>query len=63
MELCVPPHARKLRFLEVALAGSKVDFSKVIKMIESMVALLKEEQTEDDHKNEYTPLHRRYAIP
>ena len=40
-----------------------MDFSKVIKMIESMVALLKEEQTEDDHKKEYTPLHRRYAIP
>ena len=49
MELCVPPHARKLRFLEVALAGSKVDFSKVIKMIESMVALLKEEEAEESY--------------
>lgn len=42
-----------LRFLEVALAGSKVDFSKVLKMIDDMVAILKQEQADDDNKKEY----------
>jgi len=40
-------------FLALALDGKKVDFSKVIKMIDDMVALLKEEQSDDNHKKEY----------
>lgn len=42
-----------LDLLALALAGKKVDFSKVLKMIDDMVALLKKEQTDDDHKKEY----------
>lgn len=40
-------------FIELALTGKKVDFSKVIKMIDDMVALLAKEQQDDDHKKEY----------
>jgi len=40
-------------FLAMALTGRKVDFSKVIKMIDDMVALLQQEQMEDEHKKEY----------
>jgi len=40
-------------FIELALTGRKVDFSKVIKMIDDMVALLAKEQQDDDHKKEY----------
>jgi len=39
--------------LELALSGRKIDFSKVIKMIEDMIALLSQEQAEDEHKKEY----------
>jgi len=39
--------------IAVALSGKKVDFSKVIKMIDDMVALLAKEQTDDQHKKEY----------
>jgi len=42
-----------VRFIELALTGGKVDFSKVIKMIDDMVAILAEEQMDDDHKKEY----------
>jgi septal ring factor EnvC (AmiA/AmiB activator) len=44
-----------LDLLAMALSGSarKVDFSKVIKMIDDMVALLKTEQMDDDNKKEY----------
>merc|ERR1719271_1217657 len=42
-----------LGFLALALSGKKVSFDKVIKMIDDMVALLKEEQTDDDSKKEY----------
>jgi len=42
-----------LDFLAFALSGQKVDFSKVIKMIDDMVALLKMEQVDDDSKQEY----------
>merc|ERR1712048_1490738 len=38
---------------EMALKGGQVDFSKVIKMIDSMVALLAQEQSDDDNKREY----------
>jgi chromosome segregation ATPase len=40
-------------FIELALTGKKVDFSKVIKMIDDMVVLLAKEQQDDDHKKEY----------
>jgi len=42
-----------VRFIELALTGGKMDFSKVIKMIDDMVAILAEEQLDDDHKKEY----------
>jgi len=42
-----------LRFLELALMGNKVDFSKVFKMIEEMVSILKQEQVDDEAKKEY----------
>merc|ERR1719316_1201168 len=37
----------------MAMSGKKVDFSKVIKMIDNMVSLLKREQLDDDAKKEY----------
>jgi len=42
-----------LRFLELALMGRKVDFSKVLKMIDEMVVILKSEQVDDEAKQEY----------
>merc|ERR1719265_889086 len=39
--------------IALALDGKKVDFSKVIKMIDDMVALLSKEQKDDDYKREY----------
>lgn len=42
-----------LRFLELALMGRKVDFSKVFKMIDDMIVILKQEQVDDDAKKEY----------
>jgi hypothetical protein len=46
-------HGYDVRLLEMALQGKKVDFSKVIKMIDQMIALLAEEQADDDNKSEY----------
>merc|ERR1719261_1088681 len=43
----------KLDFLALALTGKKVSFEKVIKMIDDMVATLKQEQVDDDNKKEY----------
>jgi hypothetical protein len=48
--------APDLRFLELALMGRKVDFTKVFKMIDEMVSILKEEQVDDDAKQEYCNL-------
>merc|ERR1740127_215175 len=42
-----------LNFLALALQGKKVDFSKVIKMIDEMVATLKAEQQDDNDKKKY----------
>jgi len=42
-----------LNFLALALQGKKVDFSKVIKMIDNMTANLKAEQQDDNDKKEY----------
>jgi hypothetical protein len=43
----------ELNFLALALQGKKVNFSKVIKMIDDMVANLKVEQQDDNDKKEY----------
>jgi len=39
--------------IALAMQGRKVDFSKVLKMIDEMVVLLGKEQQDDDHKKEY----------
>merc|ERR1719159_624781 len=43
----------KLGFIELALAGKKVSFDKVIKMMDDMVVLLKEEQKDDEKQKEW----------
>merc|ERR1719178_192108 len=43
----------ELNFIALALQGKKVDFSKVIGMIDEMVSTLKAEQQDDDDKKEY----------
>jgi CRISPR/Cas system-associated exonuclease Cas4 (RecB family) len=44
----------KVDFIMLAIRGKgTAKFEKVIKMIDDMVALLKEEQLDDDHKKEY----------
>merc|ERR1719316_2278225 len=43
----------ELNFIALALQGKKVDFGKVIKMIDEMVATLGAEQQSDDDKKEY----------
>jgi septal ring factor EnvC (AmiA/AmiB activator) len=43
----------RLNLITLALKGKKVSFDKVIKMIDDMMALLKEEQIDDDNKKEY----------
>merc|ERR1719233_2615655 len=42
-----------LDFIAFALSGKKVDFSKVIFMIEDMVKVLKKEQVDDDTHKSY----------
>jgi chromosome segregation ATPase len=42
------PHKAQLELLEFSLKAKKVDFSKVLAMIDGMVAVLKEEQKDDD---------------
>merc|ERR1719183_135720 len=49
----VNPKQRRLDFIALALQGKKIGFEKVIKMCDDMVALLKKEQADDDHKKEY----------
>jgi len=49
----VPNNRLDIDFIALALDGKKVDFSKVIKMIDNMVALLGKEQKDDEHKKEY----------
>merc|ERR1719181_2217055 len=43
----------KLGFIELALMGKKVSFDKVIKMMDDMVVLLKEEQKDDEAQKEW----------
>merc|ERR1719224_153085 len=45
-------HGVQLDLISLALRGKKVNFDKVIKMIDDMVALLKKEQGDDDDKKE-----------
>jgi len=47
------PGAIALGFVGLALKGGKVDFSKVVKLIDDMVVVLKKEQLDDDAKKEY----------
>merc|ERR1719331_2813167 len=42
------PHKAQLELLEFSLKAKKVDFSKVLAMIDGMVAVLHEEQSDDD---------------
>merc|ERR1719265_484993 len=42
----------KIDLIALAIRGKKVSFDKVLKMIDDMVALLKQEQTDDDDKKE-----------
>merc|ERR1719379_410287 len=46
-------HHAGIDLIAMAMSGKKVDFSKVIKMIDDMVVLLAKEQQDDDHKKEY----------
>lgn len=43
----------EIDLISLALSGKKIGFEKVIKMIDEMVATLKTEQSDDDHKKEY----------
>merc|ERR1719171_1145906 len=43
----------ELSFIALALEGKKVNFGKVLKMIDEMVGVLKAEQQDDDDKKEY----------
>ena len=44
---------QRLDFIMLEVRGKKVGFDKIIKMIDVMVALLKEEQVDEDSKKEY----------
>merc|ERR1719375_1464456 len=44
---------QRIDFIMLALRGKKIGFDKVLKMIDDMVALMKEEQLDDDAKKEY----------
>jgi len=46
-------NAPQLDFIALAINGKKIGFGKVIKLIDDMVATLKQEQLDDDHKEEY----------
>merc|ERR1719380_103467 len=45
--------SQKLGFIELALMGKKVSFDKVIKMMDDMVVLLKEEQKDDEAQKKW----------
>ena len=45
-------HGVQLDLISMAIRGKKVNFDKVIKMVDDMVALLKKEQQDDDDKKE-----------
>merc|ERR1712012_90889 len=47
------PGSSRVNLISMALSGKSVDFTKVISMIDEMVSLLKQEQTDDDNKKTY----------
>merc|ERR1719409_1122061 len=47
------PHKAQLELLEFSLKAKKVDFSKVLAMIDGMVSVLKEEQADDDSTKKF----------
>jgi len=47
------PHKNQLELIEFSLKAKKVDFSKVISMIDGMVTVLKEEQKNDDAQKSF----------
>jgi len=47
------PHQHQIDFVMLALRGKTKGFEKVIKMIDNMVATMKQEQLDDDHEKEY----------
>jgi len=48
-----PSQRRRTDFILLALHGKKIGFDKVIKLINDLVATLKAEQDDDNHKKEY----------
>jgi len=46
----------QLDLIMLSLSGRKVSFAKVVTMIDGMVAMLKQEQLDDEHKKEYCEL-------
>jgi septal ring factor EnvC (AmiA/AmiB activator) len=46
-------HRAQFDLIALALTGKKISFDKVLAMIDEMVAMLKQEQLDDDHKKEY----------
>jgi hypothetical protein len=46
-------HRAQFDLIALALAGRKISFDKVLKMIDDMVVMLKEEQKQDDDKKAY----------
>ena len=48
-----PGQHRHLDYVLLALHGRKVGFGKIVKMIDELVATLKTEQEDDEHKKEY----------
>jgi chromosome segregation ATPase len=48
-----PKSRADLDVIMLALSGKKIGFEKVIKMIDDMIATLKQEQLDDDSKQEY----------
>merc|ERR1719478_185789 len=53
LELIRSVHSPQLDFISLAIQGKEIGFEKVIKMIDDMVATLKTEQNDDNHKKEY----------
>jgi septal ring factor EnvC (AmiA/AmiB activator) len=47
------PSRPELDFLALAMQGKKVNFGKVMGMIDEMIKVLETEQQDDDHKKEY----------
>merc|ERR1740138_111102 len=47
------PNRVPLDLISVALSGKKVNFDKVVKLIDNMVSVLAKEQADDDMKKEY----------